>query len=277
MKKKPYLNADIGISSLIWNASDLKLALEILKSYNIRSIDLTPWEYLGPGWQFDDAVNLSALVKHYDINIVGMQGLYYGISNANIFDLKSGRAEFVRRSIECIRLAGILGARYLIAGAPGTRQLRNSMSKETAKFVYAEILGALVPLLERENLIYCIEPVSVSYGEELVTSSMVAFEICSMVRSPFVRINFDSGFSTRENYTEIIRGVEFIGHGHLSKYDHSIINTKCLYEFEVDEIADNWSIEVAKTGSLDDLYVLCRLLNKFKYENRIFSDCSSSY
>ena len=277
MKKKPYLNADIGISSLIWNASDLKLALEILKSYNIRSIDLTPWEYLEPGWQFDDAVNLSALVKHYDINIVGMQGLYYGISDANIFDVKSGRAEFVRRSIECIRLAGILGARYLIAGAPGTRQLRNSISKETAKFVYAEILGALVPLLERENLIYCIEPVSVSYGEELVTSSKIAFEICSLVRSPFVRVNFDAGFSIDENYKDLIVGKNIIAHGHVAKFDHSMVDKDVFYQFDLDKIARVWSVEVAKTGSLGDLINLCELVKMFKDENRIFANCCSTY
>jgi len=276
MAHLPEPELDIGISSLVWNANDLGLALQILRNHNITSIDITPWEYLGQNWLLEDAVKLVAYIKSYQLNVVGMQGLYYGIGQANIFDLNRGRTEFIKRSIECIRLANIFGARFLVAGAPATRQLRNCISLNDAKEAYAEVIAKMLPTLEQANVIYCIEPVSVRYGEELVTSSKIAFEICTIINSPFVRVNFDSGFSTSEDYGYIINCKEYIGHGHFSTFDHKLIDMECLSRFGLIGIAKHWSIEVNKTGSLEDLVFLCRLVNKFKNENSIFADCRST-
>lgn len=256
---------------MMWDSKNLDLALEILEKHNIKSVDITPWEYLVKGWTPQDVRNLRAKINKFEINIVALQGLYHKLNFANLFDITEGRKAFVRRSIECIQIANLLGAKFLIAGAPLTREPRSSNDINCLKFGYAETISSLISFLKENNIIYCIEPVAKRYGEKLVTSSKIAFEICSIIDSPFVKVNIDTGFSTNEDHCEIRACKSLIAHGHLSKPDFSMVDSNCFARFNLEELTQHWSVEVSK--SFKDLPKLCQLINHFKYENRFFTNC----
>jgi len=137
-------------------------------------------------------------------------GLHWLLAKTEGLHLTSPDAETRRKTADYFgqlaRLCADLGGKILVLGSPQQRNLLPGVSPDEAADYAAEVLRAVVPVLEETSVVLALEPLGPEEGDFLVTTPE-AVELVQTIGSPQVRLHLDCKAMATESLpiAEIIR------------------------------------------------------------------------
>lgn len=129
-----------------------------------------------------DAAGLQIIGLHW--LLAKTQGFYLTTPDAAV---RRKTAEYLG---ELVRLCADLGGRVMVLGSPQQRNLLPGVSLAEATDHAADVLEALVPALEENDVVLAIEPLGPLEGNFLVTTDE-AVSLVERIGSPHVRLHLD--------------------------------------------------------------------------------------
>jgi sugar phosphate isomerase/epimerase len=137
-------------------------------------------------------------------------GLHWLLAKTEGFHLTSPDATVRRRTadylVELTRLCGDLGGKVMVLGSPMQRNLPEGMTKAQGLACTAEILYAVLPVLESQGAVLALEPLGPQETNFLLTAAD-AVELIDRISSPHVQLHLDCKAMVTEStpIVEIIR------------------------------------------------------------------------
>jgi sugar phosphate isomerase/epimerase len=121
-------------------------------------------------------------------------GLHWLLAKTEGFYLTSPDAGVRRRTgeylVELARLCRDLGGSLMVLGSPQQRNLLPGVTKPEAMRYAADCIQAVLPALEQNDVVLCVEPLGPSEGDFLLTAAE-GVDLCEMVGSPQCRLHLD--------------------------------------------------------------------------------------
>jgi sugar phosphate isomerase/epimerase len=121
-------------------------------------------------------------------------GLHWLLAKTEGFHVTSPDAEVRRKTAdflkELARLCVDLGGKVMVFGSPQQRNLLPGVSQEQGMEHAAEVLRAVLPILEANEVVVALEPLGPQETNFLVTTAE-AVELAERIGSPQVRLHLD--------------------------------------------------------------------------------------
>ena len=121
-------------------------------------------------------------------------GLHWLLAKTEGFHLTSPEAAVRRKTAEYLaelaRFCAELGGKILVFGSPKQRSLLPGVSRAQAMEHAAEVIRAVLPVLERTGTVLALEPLSPSTTDFLTTAGE-AVELVRKIASPRCRLHLD--------------------------------------------------------------------------------------
>ena len=138
-----------------------------------------------------DRSELCRFAKKSGLEIIGLHWL---LAKTEGFHLTSPDADVRRRTAnylaELTALCGDLGGKLMVFGSPMQRNLGDGMTREQGMDYDAEVIGAVLPVLESQNVVLALEPLGPQETNFLCTASET-MELIDRVASPQVKLHLD--------------------------------------------------------------------------------------
>ncbi len=149
-------------------------------------------------------------VKAAGLEVVG---LHWMLAKTEGFHLTSPDAAVRQRTadylVELTRLCGDLGGKVMVLGSPMQRNLSEGITKAQGMAYTAEILYAVLPVLESQGVVLALEPLGPQETNFLLTAAD-AVELVDRVSSPQIQLHLDC----KAMATELTPIIEIIRRNH---------------------------------------------------------------
>lgn len=218
------------VSNLAWNQAFENKALDILRRYNIRKIELALSKYVH--WDNASMDVLSEIKKKYAANnmeIYSLQAIFY----EKPYNLFEDSALFINHFKKVLIIARTLGASVIVFGSPKNRYVPDGISKEDAWNTFVEVMRKVSKYAELNRVCVCIEPNAKGYGCNFINTLEEARNIVKVIDSPYVKVNVDTGNLVMENDILDIEPT-YVGHVQVSE-----AHLAPLFSSSEDRISDN--------------------------------------
>jgi D-psicose/D-tagatose/L-ribulose 3-epimerase len=211
----------LAVSNIAWPAAADQEALGILRESCIRGIEIAPTR-LWPDWKdasLEAACDARAQCSAMGLSVAALQAILFAKPEYKLFGTTAEREGLVHHLRFCAELAGTLGARSLVFGAPKNREL-NGLSADTAFEMAFECFAAVAPDYERHGVCLCLEANPPQYGCQFLTDSAQAAQMVRKVNSPGLRLHLDTAcmFLAGEDLPAAVRSnFDLVSHFHVSE------------------------------------------------------------
>jgi D-psicose/D-tagatose/L-ribulose 3-epimerase len=207
-------------SNLAWPREQEPQALQLLRRHGVTGVEIAPtriWPVLQDA-TVRAAREEAARLADGGFTVPAMQALLYGEPGASLFN-EEGRPAFIRRLTQIASLAGALGSRVAVLGAPGARdpgEREPLQAREDA----ASVLRGLAAIFADQGAVLCIEPVPTLYGCRFVNTARQALDLVRAIDHPGFGLHLDAAAlhmaseSLPELWPELGEGLQ---HFHLSE------------------------------------------------------------
>ena len=213
-----------AVSNIAWHPEQRKIAYEIMRDSRFTGLEIAPGLFLPYA---DDPFDPSekylraALdeLKDFDLQIVSMQSLLFGRSDAKLFGNNRERRTFVDGLEASIALAGRLGIGNLVFGSPKQRLVPESLSWDEAWQDSLEVFRVLADKAEANSAVIAMEPNPVEYGTNFLTNLSETAAFVRQVDHPGLRLNLDLGALIMNGELEHFRFADLndlVSHVHVS-------------------------------------------------------------
>lgn len=211
----------LGISNLAWSAGDDARVAPILAAAGVANVDLALGRYqIGAGWPDPQAVDhLRRWWADFGITIGGLQSLFFGRPDLNIFGAPDIRTDLLVRFAEVCQIGERLGGSKLVFGSPASRR-RGAMADAEAWTLAIDFLRAAGEIAATHNTVVCVEAAPVVYGGDFAVTTDEAAAWVEAAAHPAVRLQLDTGIAALggENFARLVaRYAPIVGHVHLSE------------------------------------------------------------
>lgn len=244
-----------AFSNIAWAPHDDPGVLDLLRARGITGIEVAPTT-VWPNWIGCEpvaAARYRAVLRELGFEIPAMQALLYSRPEARLFD-DAGEVELVRHLEHVAGIAGALGARVAVLGAPRQRD-RGSRT-------WDEALARAVPVLRRaaerfadHGSILCIEPNPRRYGCNFVCTAREGAELVNAVDHAGFGLHLDAAglFLEGEELRELLPDLRgMLRHFHVSEPELGDFRTPLAPHLDnlrcLDEVAfEGWcSVEMRR-------------------------------
>lgn len=210
----------LAVSNIAWQYEQNAAALAILRSYGVSGLEIAP------GIMFSGADDVMApsqarlvaeleTVKEHGLQLVSMQSLFYGFSEAKLFGSRSEIEKFESALMRAIALAGRLQIPNLVVGAPKNRVVPDDTSRLDAWRHAKNIFRKLADIAAEHRCVLAMEPNPTIYGTNFLTTMTETFQFVDFVNHPAITLNFDIGSILSD-------GQQASASSKLSEYHHKI-------------------------------------------------------
>jgi sugar phosphate isomerase/epimerase len=210
-----------GVSNLAWPSSALEEALPILRRLGCDAIEIAPFAVFRRwGNVVDDVSRLRDLIERHGLVCSALQGILHGVTGAELFNSESCRTRLLRHLEYVADLAGLLGARACVFGAPRQRD-PGDLSPGDAWKVAVETLRRIGPAFAARGTTLAFEPNAGRYGCRFVTTTEEAARLVIEVATPGIGLQIDTGtfFLEGESPTVLMFAAPIAVHAHISEPD----------------------------------------------------------
>ncbi|HEY5127874.1 MAG TPA: sugar phosphate isomerase/epimerase [Bradyrhizobium sp.] len=209
----------VAISNIAWPTDQDREALSLCARCGFTGIEIAPgktftdWPRNAP-----DIGGLKAIVANYGLSVVALQAILVGIEGVELFRSDETRARLAKHLREVAKLAGVLGARACVYGAPRSRD-PGQLPFDAALNIAIDFFSSIAPAFEAEGTCLAFEANDASYGCRFVTRTTEAIDLVRRVSRPGVRVQIDTGtvFLGNEENAVITEAVSLAGHFHASE------------------------------------------------------------
>lgn len=211
----------ISISNIAWDIDEDDSIAELLVARKVLCIDVAPGKYIRtyPDFDQDRVLRIRKWWNSRGIEIIGMQGLLFGVRDAFLFENQDTRENLFTALKKSFGIAKLLGAKRLVFGSPKNRR-RGSLNRGEANAIARDFFCRVGDMAHAYGVCLCIEPNPREYGCDFLVSSEEAGRLVEDIDHPSVKMQFDSGacILNGESFFDVLTRFEgFVGHAHLSE------------------------------------------------------------
>lgn len=208
-----------AVSNIGWNDHDDPAVLSLLTQYGVTGIEIAPskvWKDLESVTE-RQATDYRKKLADHGFCIPAFQAILFGCPDLQVFD-PATHAAFAKRLDLIARLAGWMGAKVLVFGAPKNRK-RNGLAYQDAFQRAAEFFHQAGEQVKKYGCVLGIEANPVEYQCDFITSTADAALLVKASDSEGVRLHIDTGATalTHEDTAEVLRRVRSFAHYHISE------------------------------------------------------------
>lgn len=185
-------------SNIAWSYVERFEAYALLRDNGFTGLEIAPGllfaEEADPFAPSPDGLKKRmAELADFDLQLVSMQSLLYGVAGASLFGQKAEVEKFVYGMNRAIELAGALGIGNLVFGSPRQRIIPPDMAREEARERMRDVFLPLGDLAATHDTFLALEPNPAAYGTNFMTSFPETLEVVRAVSHPRITLNFDIG------------------------------------------------------------------------------------
>lgn len=211
----------VSISNIAWNVEHDEAVAHLLNKHAVDAIDIAPGKYFSQPQSATSGQiqSVKNWWKQRGIDIIGMQSLLFGTTGLNVFGDDQSRKNMLNHLEAICRIAGEIGASYLVFGSPKNRD-RMGLSDKQASAIAIPFFRQLGQIAQQHDVMICLEPNPESYGANFMTTTPKTAYIVTQVAHPAIKMQLDTGAITmnHENIESLVEQYEpLIGHIHLSE------------------------------------------------------------
>lgn len=213
----------VAISNIAWDLAEDEAVATLLQDLAIDAIDIAPGKYFPqPALATDEQIlSLRGWWAERGIEITGMQALLFGTVGLNVFGTPEVRAALLAHLGAVCRIAGVLGARWLVFGSPKNRD-RSALDDEQTQVIATQFFRDLGDIAQRHGVVICLEPNPPCYGANFMIDSVQTASVVRQVNHPAIRMQIDTGAITingDDPLSVIAQYADIVGHVHASERD----------------------------------------------------------
>jgi sugar phosphate isomerase/epimerase len=215
---------NIAFSNLAWDPANDPKVREVLLKNKISFIELAPTKiWSDPAKPSDQEITTyRKFWNSAGIQIVALQSLLFGLSQARIFD-PNGKKLILERLEIMARLAATLDARVLVFGSPKQRQ-RGTLSLGDAQARARDFFHQAAEICQLQGVVLALEPNPREYGCDFILNSSEAIELIEAVDHSHFRLHVDSACAALagEDPAVILQKTPKTAHVHLSAFQLTV-------------------------------------------------------
>jgi D-psicose/D-tagatose/L-ribulose 3-epimerase len=185
--------APFGISNIAWPSDALEEALAMLPKIGCASVEIAPFNVFK---RWDDiaeaAKRLRDLIERHGLTCSALQGILYGMPDVELFVSETSRARLERHLEGVAVLAGLLGAKACVFGAPKQRDPGDLPATEAWDIAVAA-LRRVGPAFAAQGSALAFEANARHYGCRFVTTTAEAARLVAAVDTPGIGLQIDTG------------------------------------------------------------------------------------
>jgi len=209
----------LSVSNIAWQQNELEDHLELLMELGCDGVEIAPsciWKE--PVDVSDNEIEeLKTLVTKYNLVIPAFHALLFTRPELYLFGEKTIRKQVVLYLKALIRLAGKLSVKVLVYGSPASRRVAEK-SYDRCYEIALEVFKELGAEAERNNVVFCIEPLGPSENDFIQTAEE-GYQIVRDVDSPHFGLHLDvkAMIDNGENFEVVLnRYGAILKHFHVS-------------------------------------------------------------
>jgi sugar phosphate isomerase/epimerase len=209
----------LSVSTIAWPPGEHDSAVALLLSLGVCAIEIAPFNCFGT-WEIDDhrVREFKAHLDNAGMTCPAIQGIMFNVPGAHLFASSEARSVLTKHLIKIAKIAGGLGAKACVFGAPTLRDPGELESKRAFQ-IAVELFCSLAPAFASEGTALSFEPNAAVYACRFVTTTSEAIDLVTTINHPGVRLQIDTGtvFLEQEKPSVLTRAVEFAVHAHISE------------------------------------------------------------
>ncbi len=180
------------LSNLAWKNKDLFPVLKIIKKNGFDGIDCAPLQFSNKWDEIEKkAKKYSSLLKDNKLVVNSIQGVFYQ-TKLNVFrDKKNNFKKIYKHILLIVKLCKIFKCKKIIIGSAEFRDIRNLNIKEADR-IFVNFLKKILPILIKNKIYFCIEPIPKQYKERYIYNFEKLFILIKKIKSKWIKINFDT-------------------------------------------------------------------------------------
>jgi sugar phosphate isomerase/epimerase len=218
---------ELSVSNIAFPGAELGAAIALLRRLNISAIEVAPYNVFG---RWDIAVaDLDAFRKTLadsGLRCPAMQGIVYNAPGAHLFASSEARDALYRHLVMIAKMAGVLGARACVFGAPKLRD-PGDLPPLDARAIAVDFFRRIAPVFTSEGAMLTFEPNARQYACRFITTTAEAIDLVEEIGTEGVGLQIDTGtlFLEHEDPRILIRAARHAGHAHVSEPDLAPLGT----------------------------------------------------
>jgi sugar phosphate isomerase/epimerase len=218
---------ELSVSNIAFPGAELAAAIALLRRLNISAIEVAPYNVWGR-WDIA-AADLKAFRKTLadaGLHCPAMQGIVYNAGPAHLFASSEAREALYRHLVMIAKMAGTLGAKACVFGAPKLRDPGDLPSPE-ARALAVDFFRRIGPVFSAEGATLAFEPNARQYACRFITTTTEAIDLVEEINTEGVGLQIDTGtvFLEDENPQVLIRAARHTAHAHVSEPDLAPLGT----------------------------------------------------
>ncbi|WP_426265752.1 sugar phosphate isomerase/epimerase family protein [Sphingomonas sp. LHG3443-2] len=208
-------------SNIAWPNDALDEALGLLPQLGFSGVEIAP-RNIFDSWDMD-AQEVRALRQRLGdagLTCPSLQGILFDVPGATLFGSKESRTHLHDHLSKVARLAGLIGARACVFGAPRQRDV-GTLTQAEATAIAIDFFSALAPVFEEHGTAIAFEANAAHYGCNFVTTTRQAIDLVRAIDRPGVRLQIDTGtiLLEGEDPRVLVEAAPLSVHAHVSEPD----------------------------------------------------------
>ena len=209
----------LAVSNLAWPADALEDGLALLARLGCTAVEIAPYAVFARWTDLaDDARRLRDRLDAHGLECCALQGILFGADDVSLFGSAAQQARFEQHLDGVAALAGLLGARACVFGAPRQRDPGELGADEA----WHRALGGLrriAPAFAAVGSALAFEAVPAAYGNRFVTTTAEAVRLVGEAGAPGIGLQVDTGtlFLGTEDPAVLVGAGPLAVHMHVSE------------------------------------------------------------
>lgn len=209
----------LAISNIAWPGDGLPQAIDLADELGLDGMELAPFNLFG-GWDVDEAAVrlVRAQLENAGLTCPALQGILFNAPGVALFESDESRRALADQLRLVARMAGMLGARACVFGAPRQRD-PGDLPKEEAWAIARDFFVEIGPLFAREGTSLAIEANARAYACRFLTTTAEAIDFVAAVNTPGIGLQIDTGtlFLEDEDASVLTAASRYAVHAHVSE------------------------------------------------------------
>jgi sugar phosphate isomerase/epimerase len=226
-KKKSMTFSSLGISNIAWPSDSLDDALDRAVAQGLDAIEIAPYWTFGQ-WNVSEAAIDAVLSKitARGLRCSALQGILYNVDNAALFTSEDSRDVLASHLTMVAELAGRVGAKACVFGAPRQRDPGALRARE-ARAIALSFFRSIGPVFAAQGATLALEANASHYGCRFLTTTAEAIDFVEEVAADGIGLQIDTGtlFLENEDPSVLTRAVRVAAHSHVSEPNLSPLGT----------------------------------------------------
>jgi D-psicose/D-tagatose/L-ribulose 3-epimerase len=218
---------ELSVSNIAFPGPELGSAIALLRRLDISAIEVAPYNVFGR-WDISaaDLDTFRKMLADAGLRCPAMQGIVYNAPGAHLFASGEAREALYRHLMMIAKMAGALGAKACVFGAPKLRDPGDLPAQE-ARAIAVDFFRRIGPAFAAEGATLSFEPNARQYACRFITTTAEAIDLVEEIDTEGIGLQIDTGtlFLEHEDPQILIRAARNAAHAHVSEPDLAPLGT----------------------------------------------------